>query len=227
MYAVRKKLLISLLTIAFFSAAVLTQTAKASPGIIVEIVPSTDIVLPGEQFYVNVSISNIEASHDLVGIEFQIVWNTTLVYATSIDLPPGHIFQAAEDDDNLWVIRKVINSSDYPDTAWYLVTCSSLEQGYNAGYLPLTGSGIIAKITFNATDGIGNSTIQFKELPPTNVKIKLSNGAGQQITDYIVIDSSIEVIPEFSNSFLLMIVLMFSLIVVVIYKNFQKSRCLL
>lgn len=230
MSAIGKKLLISLLMIAFFLAAVSTQTTKAGPSITVEIVPSTDNILPEQQFYVNVTISDIEASHDLVGIEFQIQWNLTLLTGISMELPSGHIFQAAEDDDNRWVLRKTVNDTamGYTDTAWYQVTVSDLAAGYDAGYLPLTGSGVVCKITFNATDVLGNSTIQFEwheNYPDPGVAIKLSDGYGEKITDFTTIDSEIDVVPEFSSSFLYAIFLAFSLIVVVIYKKFPKNRC--
>lgn len=219
----RKKLLTSLLAIAFCLVAVSAQTVEANPDpIVVEIVPSTDSILPLEQFYVNVTISNILESHNLVGIEFQIIWNTSLMYATKIELPPGHIFQAAEDDGNIWIIRKSINHTLAPDTAWYLVTCSDIAQGYTNGYLPLTGSGVAAKITFNSTDGEGISPVSFKLLPPSDVKVKLSDRYGVQITDYVVIESQIDIVPEFSGSFLYVILLASSLIVIIISKKFPK-----
>lgn len=218
-----RKLVTAFLLIALFSIGVSTQTVKANPEILVEIVPSTDTIPLLGEFYVNVTISNIEASHDLVGIEFQIKWNTTLIYATSMDLPSGHIFQEAEDDANLWVIRKNINHSNAPDTAWYLVTCSDLQAGYDAGYLPLTGSGVIAQIWFNSTNGEGNSTLYFKDLPPTDVKIKLSDGEGTQITDYTVVDSQIQVIPEFSSAILYVALLMFSLVTIFMHRRFSKK----
>lgn len=220
----KKIIIVGLLVTALCWTIAVIENANTSPAIVVEIVPSTDSASPGEQFYVNVTISGIEESHDLVGIEFQIKWNTSLLAAISMEMPSGHIFQAAEDDGNLWVVKCTVNDSSYPDTAWYFVTCSDLDQGYTNGYLPLTGSGVIAKITFNATEElVGNSTIYFSTLPPTyEHTIKLSNGQGQQITDYITNDSQVEVIPEFS-SVILYLFLATSLITIALHKKLSKK----
>jgi hypothetical protein len=225
MSTARKYLLIGLLLAAFSIVAVSFQTSKANPDTItVQIVPSTENVNPGEQFYANVTISGVNVEHDLVGIEFQIKWNTTLLTGIKMELPQGHIFQAAQDDGNLWIIKKAMNDTMHPDTAWYYVTCSDLAVGYNGGYLPLTGSGVICKITFNATSTPGNSALYFTQMPPTNVKVKLANGQAVQITDYTIIDSAITVIPEFPNSIIYTILLTLSLIVAVICKKFPKNR---
>lgn len=220
-----KIIIASLLVTALCLTIAAIKNANSNPGpIVVEIVPSADSVSPGEQFYVNVTISGIEESHDLVGIEFQIKWNTSLLTATSMEMPSGHIFQAAEDDGNLWVLKCTVNDPSYPDTAWYFVTCSDLNQGYTNGYLPLTGDGVVAKITFNATEElVGNSTIYFSTLPPTyEHTIKLSNGDGQQITDYTTSDSQVEVIPEFS-SIILYLFLVTSLITIALHKKLSKK----
>ncbi|MEM1540660.1 MAG: cohesin domain-containing protein [Candidatus Bathyarchaeia archaeon] len=197
-----KKLLVTLTAI-FIAAfyGLYMSIVSASPAITVQIVPSADEVTPGQTFHVNVTISNIESSHDLVGIEFKVKWNTTLLTAIKMELPPGHIFQAAEDDGNLWVIRKTVDNT--AGEAWYMVTCNSLSQGYENGYLPLTGGGVICKITFNATQVLGTSPLEFVELPPQGLKIKLSNGQGQPILDYQVVESSLTVIPEFPSVILL------------------------
>lgn len=227
MFKLRKKLLFSLISlamVAFLSTVVSIPTAKATT-ILVDIDSSADIVDLGEQFHVNVTISNIEPAHDLVGIEFKIRWNTTLLTGIRMDLPAGHIFQAAEDDGNLWVIKKTIDNT--AGEAWYMVTCSDLQQGYDAGYLPLVGEGVICKITFNATETEGISFLEFQPLPPAYVHtIKLSNGNAEQITDYITSDSEIQVIPEFSGPFLYILLLTLSSIIVVLYKKFPKKQTL-
>lgn len=205
--SVNKKLLASLTVTSIFVLFVLcASTTNATPSIIVQIVPSANQVLPGAQFHVNVTISNIEPAHDLVGIEFKVKWNTTLLTAIKMELPPGHIFQAAQDDGNLWVIRKTVDNT--VGEAWYMVTCSSLSQGYENGYLPLTGSGVICKITFNATQTLGTTPLEFVALPPQGLKIKLSNGQAQPILDFQVIESSLEVIPEFPSAIILVTALL-------------------
>ena len=209
-----------LLALAAFSA----PAVNADPTITIEVVPSTDQVMLGDQFYVNITISNIEETHDLVGIEFKLTWNTTLLIGIEMVLPPGHIFQAAEDDGNLWVIKKTVDNE--AGEAWYMVTVNNLQQGYDNGYMPLTGSGVICQIFFNASNNIeGTSPLTFMELPPTNLKVKLSNGEGSPITDFEVVESSIEVVPEFANLLLTMLLLMASVISIIGYKKLPKRCC--
>jgi hypothetical protein len=215
---VEKKLLLAVLI--FSLIASYTSTANAGT-ITVEIVPSVSQIGIGEQFHVNVTISNVEATDDLVGMEFKVTWNTTLLTGINMTLPQGHIFQAAQDDDNLWVIRKTVDNT--AGEAWYMVTCNDLNQGYTAGYLPLTGSGVVCQIFFNATNVEGISSLSFEELPPTNLKVKLSNGAGQPITNFEVVESSIGVIPEFTNLLLSMLLLAASTIIIISYKKFPKK----
>ena len=215
---------LAMFTVAFFIvlSALYASTANASPAIVVQIVPSTNQVLPGEQFYVNVTISNIEKAHDLVGIEFKVKYNTTLLTGIKMELPPGHIFQAAQNDDNLWVIRKTVDNN--AGEAWYMVTCNSLQQGYDNKYLPLTGSGVICKIVFNATEVMGTADLQFVELPPQGLKVKLSNGNAQPITDFTVVEPSLTIIPEFSSLLLALSLLFTTAIAIIGYKKIPKKN---
>ena len=108
----------------------------------------------------------------------------------------------------------------------YMVTVNNLQQGYDNGYMPLTGSGVICQIFFNASNNIeGTSPLTFMELPPTNLKVKLSNGEGSPITDFEVVESSIEVVPEFANLLLTMLLLMASVISIIGYKKLPKRCC--
>jgi hypothetical protein len=209
---------------AFSIVAVSLPKARAHPTISLQIVPSTTSVNPNTQFYANLTLSGATVEDDLVGIEVQIKWNTTILTGIKMELPTGNIFQNASDDGNLWVIKKAMNDSMHPNTAWYFVTCSDLQQGYNNGYLPIVGDGIVCKMTFNSTSTQGDSSLYFTQLPPTNVTAKLSNGQGVQIADYETIDSSITVVPEFPNSAIYVALLPLSLIVAVICKKFPKSK---
>lgn len=125
----------------------------------------------GSTFNVNVSLRDVLLEHDLVGAEFKLYWNPMILEGMSIVLPPGHMFQAAADDDNLWIVKKQINKA--AGEAWYLVTCSDLNQGYTNGYLPFVGSGFLATITFKV--------IAFGRTPLTLDVSKLSNRAAEAI----------------------------------------------
>ena len=105
----------------------------------------------GSTFTINVSMRDVTVENDLVGVEFKVYWDPEILNGTTMVLPSGHMFQAAQDDGNLWIVKKTIDKA--AGVAWYLVTCSDLQLGYDHGYLPLTEDGVLATITFkvNAT----------------------------------------------------------------------------
>lgn len=108
-------------------------------------------------FTVNVSLRDVLVEHDLVGVEFKLYWDPTILEGVSMDLPSDHMFQEAEDDYNLWIIKKTI---DQPaGLAWYLITCSDLNRGYDQGYLPLVGDGVLSTITFRV-NGTGQTPLE-------------------------------------------------------------------
>lgn len=215
MFATKKKIFISFLLILPLIALSMT-TVDASPEIIVDIeTPTPAEVMIGTQIAFNVTITAAEESHDLVGVEFQITWNTTLLQGISMDLPEGHFFEPAEDDTNMWVIKKTVNDPLHPDTAWYLVTCSDLQRGYDQGYLPLIGSGVLATITLEAYSLEGVSDLSFEVA-------KLSNGDGEPITDFTEVDGAITVIPEYSN-FIILMFLALSFAIAIMYKRLSKG----
>jgi hypothetical protein len=127
--------------------AITSVASQTQPTIYVDppSIINTSLV-PDATFKVNISLRDVLYEHDLVGIEFKLFWDPTVLEGVKMDLPPGHMFQAAQDDGNIWIIKKTIDKA--AGMAWYMVTCSSLEQGYNNGYLPLVGDGVLATITF-------------------------------------------------------------------------------
>ncbi|MEM2293994.1 MAG: cohesin domain-containing protein [Nitrososphaerota archaeon] len=144
-----KKLLSLFIALMLLEAAlsIMSASSQEQPTIYVDppSIVNTSMV-PDTTFKVNVSLRNVLYEHDLVGVEFKLFWDPAVLEGVRMDFPPGHMFQAAQDDNNLWVIKKTVDKT--AGVAWYMVTCSSLQQGYDNGYLPLVGSGVLATITF-------------------------------------------------------------------------------
>lgn len=164
------------LILMFFFGAILPITPTMSQTQPTIYVNPPNIIDPSlvidSTFTVNISLRDVLTEHDLVGVEFKLYWDPSILEGMTIVLPPGHMFQAAQDDDNLWVIKKTIDKT--AGIAWYLVTCSDLNRGYEQGYLPLVGDGVLATITFKV-----------KALGSTPLELgvhKLSNGLGNPIS---------------------------------------------
>lgn len=138
----------------------------------------TDTTSIGDQFTVNVVVENTDPLDDLVGVEFKLYWDTSLLEGMTMVQPSGHIFQAAEDDGNMWVIKKQVDK--VAGYAWFIVTCTDLGQGYTVGYLPL-GDGIAATITLKIIaeppwKGELSCPLELKD-----VDLKLADGGGSPV----------------------------------------------
>jgi hypothetical protein len=153
-------------------AAINPIRAQTQPTIYVNppSIINTSLVV-GSTFTVNVSLRDVSVENDLVGVEFKLSWDPAILNGTTMVLPAGNMFQTAQDDGNIWILKKTIDKA--AGIAWYLVTCSDLQLGYDHGYLPLTGNGVLATITFK---------VNANGKTPLGLSVhKLSNGLGEPI----------------------------------------------
>jgi hypothetical protein len=143
------------------------------------VVAYTSSVGLGTTFNINIVLQHIDPADDLVGIEFKLYWDPTMLEGMSMVIPAGSIWAEADADGNLWKVKMLVNKTG--GYCHYIVTCSSLSQGYTNGYLPLdeTPSGIAATIT-----------LKIIQEPPrygslacalSLVDTKLANGGGGSI----------------------------------------------
>lgn len=134
----------------------------------------------GTTFTVDVVLENITAGDDLVGIEFKLYWDPTILEGMNMVIPSGSIWEEADADFNLWIVKMTVDK--VAGYAHYIVTVSSLSQGYTAGYLPLdeSPSGIAARITLKIID----KPARYEELTCALdlVDTKLSDGSAGSIT---------------------------------------------
>ena len=174
-----------LFVLLLFSGIIIIPQSLATGTITMKVEPPENIfftgVTPvGSTFSVDVVLQDITPDDDLVGIEFKLYWDPTLLEGVKLEIPDGSIWQEADDDGNLWKVKMELNKAG--GYVHYIVTVSSLEQGYNNGYLPLdeTPSGIAARITFK----IIKAPERYSEVSCALdlVDTKLSNGAGAPIT---------------------------------------------
>ena len=179
------KLVACLLILTFLASVSAVPHSLAAGTINMSVQPPENVFYTGvtpvnTEFTVDIVLSDITPEDDLTGIEFKLYWDPTMLEGMRLDIPDGSIWQEAIDDGNLWVVKKTVDK--VAGYAHYIVTCSSLEQGYNNGYLPLdeSPSGIAARMTFKIID----TPPRYGELSCALdlVDTKLSNGGGTPVT---------------------------------------------
>lgn len=169
----RNVTIFTILMVLLFGTTINTPAAQPpKPTIYVDPPSINDMsLIVNSTFQVNVSIRDVLFEHDLVGIEFKLYWDPAVLEGISMVQPSGHFFQPVQDDYNMWVIKRTIDK--VAGVAWYIVTCTDIVRGYDQGYLPLTGDGVLATITFEV-EALGRC--------PLELGIhKLSDGSGQPI----------------------------------------------
>lgn len=173
-----------LVTIMLLAGVATVPKTFASGTITMKVLPPenffyTGVTPIGTTFTVDVVLQDITPNDDLVGIEFKLFWDPTILEGVKLEIPDGSIWQEAIKDDNLWKVKMELNKVG--GYVHYIVTVSSLSKGYEAGYLPLdeSPSGIAARITLK----IIASPPRYGELSCLlDLKdTKLSNGAAAPI----------------------------------------------
>jgi hypothetical protein len=84
----------------------------------------------GDIFQVNVTIANMTG---LVGFEFQLYWNSSLLEGVSMVENLFSTVTPEDEVDNIWKIRHNV----YSDHVWYAYTWYDLNRAVNGGYAPI------------------------------------------------------------------------------------------
>jgi hypothetical protein len=144
------KILASILALMLITGVVIIPKAFAAP-ITVAVSPTNNIYYTsttsiGAIFYVDIVLSSVLPADDLVGIEFKMFWDPTMLEGMNMTIPAGSIWAEADLDGNLWKTKMELNKTG--GYVYYIVTCTDTDQGYTNGYLPLDTdpSGIAARI---------------------------------------------------------------------------------
>ena len=148
-----KRILVATLIVALCVISVVRVHAQEAAIDIVESPITIDEEDIGQLFNVTVRIQDVPVEPGAAGVEFKVRWDSSVLEGVSIVLPSGHFMEPDGDDGNLWVLELEINNtiSSTEGQAWYAVTFQDTDQGIDMGYLPKSGSGSLAVITFNAT----------------------------------------------------------------------------
>jgi len=143
----------------------------------------------GELFNVTVRISDVPVDPGAAGVEFKVRWDSSVLEGVSMVLPSGHFMEPDNDTANLWKVSHVIS----PEYAYYNYTFWDINQGVDLGYLPKSGSGNLAVITFNAT-AAGETDLTFPVVKVGGIFVPPNPPPSIETTG---VDGHVTVIPEF------------------------------
>ena len=129
----------------FLFTSLFVNVILASPDTIVYMYPNIVGATVNNSFYIEVRIADVIG---LYGYEFKLYFNKTLLQATS--LTKGSFFP----DSNILEFKNEINNTE--GYVWYAISLLNPET-------PKSGSGSLAKVTFNAINE-GNDTLTLQDV---------------------------------------------------------------
>jgi len=129
-----------LLWLLFLHTLIVTQTASAnaSPATVVKVEPATTAALVGENFIVDIALSDVQ---NLFGLEVTLNWNSTILQMVNADVRLG--FESHPDG----VLHEPLWKNETIEAGEYQLVATSLYRETPS----FNGSGSIARITFNVT----------------------------------------------------------------------------
>jgi hypothetical protein len=175
----------------------------------------------GQLFNVTVRIQDVPLDPGAAGVEFKVRWDSSVLEGVSMALPSGHFMEPDGDDGNLWVMKKDINNtfSSTEGQAWYAVTFQDTDQGIDMGYLPKSGSGSLAVITFNAT-APGETDLHFAVVklggptPPSPPPSVSTTG----------VDGEVTVVPEFPTFMLPLLFIVATVFAIIFGRKVERRN---
>ena len=111
-------------------------------------------LLPNDTFTIDVKVENVPEDPGVVGVEFEISWDSTLLEGVSMVLPTGHFLEPDGDEGNVWKLFHEVE----PGYVHYAYTFLDITRGIERGYLPKSGNGTLATIELKVI-GIGSCVI--------------------------------------------------------------------
>jgi hypothetical protein len=116
---------------------------------------------PDTTFNITVKIDDIPKDPGLVGIDFKLSWNSSILNAVNMTDVIYHEVIPQGEIDNLWQLKYNVSANGVE----YAYTYQDLDRALNARppYAPISGSYTIAKITLKVK-GIGKCTLHFDEV---------------------------------------------------------------
>lgn len=160
-----KKLMTTCFVVLLVSIAftIVTPNAHASAPTKVYVDPPAVVnqaLVPGTTFNISIKVDDIPVDPGVVGVQFNLSWNPSIINATSMEevffhstMPPDEV------ESNLWKIKHVIAAS----YVLYGYTYQDINRAINMSYGPVSGNQTIAKITMRV-NGIGKCALHLEKV---------------------------------------------------------------
>ena len=119
--------------------------AQASETTVIRVSPLYIEMLQNTLFNVSILIDNVPEDPGVAGVEFKLTWNSSILNGVSMeevlfsDIPLG-------EEDNIWQLKHEFSAGQ----VWYAYTYLDQSRAIEGGYLPKSGNGTLAIITFNS-----------------------------------------------------------------------------
>lgn len=134
------------------------DSSSQMQGVPFRVDPETVTVKAGETFSVDVVFEDMPANPGVVGFEFNITWDPSVLKAVSMDDVVWHSVTPESEWDNIWVIRNTVSQG----SVLYAQTWQSFPRAQENGYFtPVSGNGTVARITFESLTA-GTTKLHFE-----------------------------------------------------------------
>lgn len=206
--SLHSRIMLFLLLFSFLSGSLLVRrsTVQASPGAIVEVVPSSNLADVGQTFTINVTIIGVQ---NLYGVEVTVNWNSSVLRLANFDIRFGQV------DGVLYSPFPPINSSQEGQLS---VATTSLPPAP-----PFNGSGNVVRVTFSVISS-GSSIIdlesQLYDYPPPDREPRIS----LSIQHTTIGGQFGPMIPEIPNSVFLLVLMILTVSALLFSKKMTGKR---
>ncbi len=193
-------------SILLVSSIIKINVVQTSPETIVRMEPDTVSANVNETFTVNIAVVDVQ---NLYGLDITLSWNSTVLRPLEVNVRLG------QTDGALYNPLYIAENSTQADRYVLAATSTAPASSFN-------GTGDIVRITFNATN-IGNCTLALSETqlwdyPPSDRDPRISFPI-----EHLAVDGYFDnIIPEFL-SYITLIILVFSTLLVILYKVGKKN----
>ena len=103
---------------------------------------------PGSIFYGGLQLCNIASSLGVVGIEFGIWWDNSVVKAINMTEVVFHSITPESEVSNIWNVKEEVEEG----WLYYNYTFQNVTRAFNGGYAPISGNHTIAIVGFEAVN---------------------------------------------------------------------------
>jgi len=150
--------------------------------------PENITLREGETFSVSIIIANIPADPGMIGVQFKMSWDPTVLKALNMTEVMFHLVTPPSEWFNIWGIKNVVdNSVGY---VFYAYVWVDPYRAINEGYAPISGNYTLATVTLQALSQ-GSTTLHFYEVAVGDENGRAVIVSADMLSDYTPLFSSI------------------------------------